>query len=67
MMPQNLIYVSSIATFATTLRQRRKMSLGDAIIAATAIEKNLALVTHNVKDFRWIAGLHLIDPLAPTQ
>ena len=50
---------------AITLRQRRKMSLGDAIIAATALEHDLTLVTRNLKDFRWIAGLRLIDPLAP--
>ncbi len=50
---------------AITLRQRRKMSLGDAIIAATALENDLTLVTRNLKDFRWIAGLRLIDPLAP--
>ena len=50
---------------AITLRQRRKTSLGDAIIAATALEHELTLVTRNLKDFRWIAGLRLIDPLAP--
>ena len=55
-----------IAIHAITLRQRRKMSLGDAIIAATALEHDLTLVTRNLKDFRWIAGLRLIDPLAPT-
>lgn len=41
------------------------MSLGDAIIAATALVHDLTLVTRNLDDFRWIAGLRLLDPLAP--
>lgn len=49
---------------ATQLRQARKMSLGDALIAATALEFGLMLVTRNVRDYRWIAGLELLDPLA---
>ena len=52
-----------IAQQAVTLRQQRRMGLGDAIIAATAITHNLTLVTHNTEDFRWIAGLELLDPL----
>ena len=48
---------------AIALRQQRRMGLGDAIIAATAIVHNLTLVTHNTEDFRWIANLELLDPL----
>lgn len=48
---------------AVTLRQRRKMSLGDALVAATAAVHHLSLVTHNAKDFAWIEELVLIDPL----
>ena len=48
---------------AINLRQRRKIALGDSIIAATAIVNNFALVTHNTKDFKWIDPLTLIDPL----
>jgi predicted nucleic acid-binding protein len=33
---------------ATILRQQKKMSLGDALIAATALLYGLTLVTHNV-------------------
>lgn len=47
---------------AVTLRQRRKMSLGDAIIAATALEFRQTLVTRNVKDFDWVEGLKVVDP-----
>jgi predicted nucleic acid-binding protein len=48
---------------AVTLRQQRRMSLGDALVAATALVHYLPLVTHNVADFGWIEGLTLIDPL----
>ena len=47
---------------ASVLRQEKKMSLGDAIIAATALQHGLTLVTHNVKDFKWINGLSVLDP-----
>jgi toxin FitB len=47
---------------ATVLRQQKKMSLGDAIIAATALLYDLTLVTHNVKDFDWINELSVLDP-----
>jgi hypothetical protein len=48
---------------ALSLRQLKKMSLGDAIIAATALIHHLTLVTANVKDFDWIDGLSVLDPL----
>lgn len=51
---------------AVTLRQQRKMTLGDALIGATAITNDLTLVTRNVDDFAWIAGLRILDPLAST-
>ena len=54
----------TIAQQAVSLRQQRRMGLGDAIIAATAMTHNLALVTHNTEDFRWITGLELLDPLS---
>ncbi|MYC38754.1 MAG: type II toxin-antitoxin system VapC family toxin [Chloroflexi bacterium] len=53
----------AVAEQAINLRQQRRMGLGDSIIAATAITHNLTLVTHNTEDFRWIAGLELLDPL----
>ena len=48
---------------AVTLRQQRRMTLGDAIIAGTALVHGLTLVTHNTADFTWIGGLSLLDPL----
>lgn len=38
------------------------MSLGDAIIAATAHLNNLELLTRNTNDFSHIPGLHLVNP-----
>jgi predicted nucleic acid-binding protein len=39
------------------------MSLGDALVAATALVHRLPLATHNVDDFAWIDGLIVVDPL----
>ena len=49
---------------AVRLRQARKMTLGDSIIAATALAHGLTLVTRNLSDFRWIPDLTLLDPLS---
>lgn len=48
---------------AIKLRQLRKMTLGDALVAATALVHNLTLLTHNKDDFDWIPGLLVEDPL----
>ena len=47
---------------AVKLRQLRKMTLGDALIAGTALTHNLQLITRNDKDFNWIAGLSVLNP-----
>jgi predicted nucleic acid-binding protein len=47
---------------AITLRQERRMSLADAIIAATALIYELPLATRNVDDYKHIAGLQLVNP-----
>lgn len=49
---------------AVLLRQQRRMSLGDALIAASALVYNHVLATRNLRDFTWIDGLTVIDPLA---
>ena len=48
---------------ATILRQQQRMTLGDAIIAATALEYGLAVATRNVRDFTHIVGLPVYNPL----
>lgn len=49
---------------AIALRQQRKMSLGDALIAATCLEHRLPLATANEKDFTWVDGLEIFNPIA---
>ncbi|MGH9841808.1 MAG: type II toxin-antitoxin system VapC family toxin [Blastocatellia bacterium] len=48
---------------AIRLRCIRKMSLGDSLVAATALLHNLTLATHNTSDFSWINGIMLFDPV----
>jgi predicted nucleic acid-binding protein len=45
---------------AVTLKQIRKMSLEDAIIAGTAFVYNLTIVTRNIDDFNFLSKLNLI-------
>ena len=42
------------------------MRAGDALVAATALEHNLALCTANVRHFRQIPSLSIIDVPEPT-
>lgn len=53
----------TIINQAISLRQRRKMSPGDALIAATALYYGSELYTRNVSDFNWIDGLVVINPI----
>ena len=48
------------------LRRERRLKLGDAIIAATALEHGCELVTRNVRDFSGISGLTVINPFDPS-
>ncbi len=57
---------NEVAAKAVELRQQRKMSLGDSLIAATAILHNLILVTRNTDDFNWIVNLSLQNPFDKT-
>ena len=54
---------SEIVDQSIALRQKRNISLGDAIIASSALVHNLPLVTANTPDFKWIDGIILINPL----
>ncbi|GAB3497067.1 hypothetical protein GCM10027341_16830 [Spirosoma knui] len=49
-----------VITEAIRLRQQRKRSLADSIIAATALLYSLPVLTHNVADFADIDDLQLI-------
>jgi toxin FitB len=52
----------TIINHAAALRQQRKFSLGDAIIAATAITNSLTLATRNAADFVDVPSLQVVDP-----
>ena len=54
----------SIINQAIKFRKQKSMSVGDAIIAATASVHKLPLATANTKDFNHLEGLELINPLA---
>ena len=43
-------------------RLPKKLKLGDAIIAATALVHNLTLLSRNISDFKHIQGLNVLDP-----
>ena len=49
---------------AIELRQIHDLSLGDSIIAATALNSRLDLATRNIGDFKRIKGLKLVDPFS---
>lgn len=53
----------AIINRAIGLRQIKYMSLGDAIIAATALEHNLELWTANSVDFKHLDNLKIVNPL----
>ena len=48
---------------AIELRQQRKMAVGGAIAAATALLNQAELYTRNSKDFAWIPALKLVNPI----
>ncbi|HEV2692112.1 MAG TPA: type II toxin-antitoxin system VapC family toxin [Verrucomicrobiae bacterium] len=54
----------AVVASAIRLRQERRISLGDAIIAATALVHNLTLLTRNVDDFKHVSGLKFKNPFA---
>ena len=44
------------------IRQQKRIGLGDAIIAATAIVYDLTLLTRNYADFKNITQLNVVNP-----
>ena len=50
---------SHVARLGAQLRRRYRLTIADALIAATALRSHATLVTRDVKDFRAIKGLHL--------
>lgn len=60
---QQLDLGESITQRAIRLRQQKKMSLGDSIVAASALEHDYELWTANDEDFAHIEGLRIRNPL----
>jgi predicted nucleic acid-binding protein len=59
----NLLEINNeVVNKTIAIRKARKISLPDAIIAATAFIYDLILITSNSADFKNIPGLQIIDP-----
>jgi predicted nucleic acid-binding protein len=56
-----------VASRAILLRQQKRIGLADSVIAATALATGRTLVTRNLRDFEWIPGLDVFDPLAASE
>lgn len=61
---ESLKLTDNVVDRAIKLRQTKSISLGDAIVAATALENNCTLWTANVDDFVHIDELRLHNPLS---
>lgn len=61
---QQLPIDDRVVSRAVALRQSRRLRLGDALIAATALIYEHTLLTHDAHDFANIDGLTVLDPLA---
>lgn len=53
---------SEIKFAAIKIRRNYRLKLPDAIIAATALHLGLPLITRNVKDFKSISELRVLNP-----
>ncbi|MDP5171003.1 MAG: type II toxin-antitoxin system VapC family toxin [Bacteroidia bacterium] len=54
---------AEIINMAVGVRSLKKISLGDSIIAATARVHGLEILTRNVSDFSWLAGIKVSNPI----
>jgi len=59
-----LLLSDEIIDRAILLRQKKKMSLGDALIAATALTHHVTIATANIKDYAWIDDLEVVNPVS---
>jgi toxin FitB len=60
---EHLTISSHVIERAIILKQQKRMTLGDSIIAATAIENNCELWTANTDDFKHIDDIKITNPL----
>ena len=52
----------NIVSKTIQIRQKQKIKLPDAVIASTALENGLTLVSRNIKDFKNILDLETVNP-----
>jgi len=57
-----LLICKSVMETTVKIRQKKKIGLGDSIIAATAQVYDLTLITRNVDDFKNIENLNIWNP-----
>jgi hypothetical protein len=51
-----------VADKAIELRRSKRIKLADAVIASTALVNNITLITRNIRDFKRIRDLQIINP-----
>ena len=51
-----------VAYQAIQIKRKTNIKLADAVIAATAMVKNLKLATRNIDDFKGVKELAVINP-----
>ena len=59
---EKVLVTNEIARLGGAVRRRFGLQIGDAIIAATAIEKRAMLYTRNISDYSRIPHLNLNEP-----
>jgi toxin FitB len=58
----DVIYINKkIVDTTIDIKFKHRIKLPDATIAGTAIAYDLTLITHNIKDFKIIEGLNVLD------
>jgi predicted nucleic acid-binding protein len=57
----------AIAESAGRIRRTAQLDIADALIAATALDRKLPLMTRNRRHFEQVVGLELRRPPEPTQ
>jgi len=60
--PLDVALSNTFLQLMETYSLSHKLSIPDALIAATALTRDISLYTLNVKDFRFIPGLALFSP-----
>lgn len=53
---------AAIKNKTVEIRRHQKIKLPDAVIAATALDHNLTLITRNTDDFKSVPGLNVFNP-----